>query len=117
MIKIAFLSALIIISTFAFLPNYSELPPVASFSDKLNHTAAFTLLLLLYRFTFTHSTQRILISLFFYAVFIELIQSFLPTREASIYDIFADSIGLALGIILSRLIEKKCPKMGQEKIN
>lgn len=115
--KIAFFSALIIISTLAFLPDYSGLPPIASFSDKLNHAAAFTVLLLLYHFAFTHSMQRILSSLLFYAVFIEFVQAFLPTRTASIEDIFADSIGLAIGVLLSQWIEKKRPKMGRESIN
>jgi len=115
--KVAFFSALIIISTLAFLPDYSGLPPIASFSDKLNHAAAFTVLLLLYRFAFIHTMQRILVSLLFYALFIETVQSFLPTRTASIEDIFADSIGLMLGIVLSRLIEKKRPVMGREGIN
>jgi VanZ family protein len=116
-VKIAFFSALIIISTLAFIPDYSGLPPIASFSDKLNHTAAFTVLFLLYRFAFTHSTQRILMSLLFYALFIEVVQAFLPTREASLEDIFADSIGLVLGILLGRWIEKKRPTMGREGIN
>ncbi|HZF70200.1 VanZ family protein [Sulfuricurvum sp.] len=99
-VKIIFFTVLILISTLAFLPDYSGLPPIVSLSDKLNHTAAFTVLILLYKLAFPHSTQRIVISLLLYAVFIEVIQVFLPTREASMEDILADSIGLALGVLL-----------------
>jgi VanZ family protein len=113
--KIAFFGSLFLISTLAFLPDYSALPDVVSFSDKLNHAAAFTVLTLLYRFAFLHSTKRVLISLLFYAFFIEIVQAFLPTREASLEDIFADSIGLALGIILYRWMQKKRPKTGREE--
>lgn len=117
-VKIAFFLTLLIISTLAFLPDYSELPPVVSFSDKLNHTAAFSVLFLLYRFSFTHAIQRIVISLLFYAIFIEVVQSFLPTREASIEDVFADSIGLILGIVLHKYIERIRPEYTERmKIN
>jgi VanZ family protein len=115
--KIAFFCALIIISTLAFIPDYSGLPPVVSFNDKLNHASAFAVLLFLYRFAFFHTMQRILISLLFYAIFIEIVQAFLPTRTASIEDIFADSIGLVIGMLLFYWIEKKRPKMGRESIH
>jgi len=115
--KISFFSALITISVLAFLPDYSALPPVVSFSDKLNHAAAFTVLILLYRFAFIHSTQHIVVLLLFYALFIEIVQAFLPTREASLEDILADSIGLGLGVILYKWIRKKRPTMGREDSN
>lgn len=115
--KIAFFCTLIIISTLAFLPDYSGLPSIASFSDKLNHAAAFTVLLLLYRFAFIHTMQRILVSLLFYALFIETVQSFLPTRCASIEDIIADSVGIYLGYLISGWVENIRPEMGRKRIN
>ena len=115
--KISFFSALILISILAFLPDYSSLPPVVSFSDKLNHAAAFSVLILLYRFAFTHSRKRIIVSLFLYALFIEIVQAFLPTREASLEDILADSIGLVFGLIVYEWMKKKRPETGQESGN
>ncbi|MDD2267132.1 VanZ family protein [Sulfuricurvum sp.] len=116
-VKIIFFTALILISTLAFLPDYSGLPPVVSLSDKLNHAAAFTVLILLYKFAFPHSTQRIVVSLLLYAVFIEVVQAFLPTREASLEDIFADSTGLVLGVLLFTWMNKKRPETGRESVD
>ncbi|MDD5051248.1 MAG: VanZ family protein [Sulfuricurvum sp.] len=115
--RIAFFIALFSISFLAFLPDYSGLPPIVSISDKINHATAFLVLFILYRNAFKHTFKRIVFSLIAYAVFIEAVQFFLPTRSASVEDIFADSIGLLIGMFLVRWIEKKRPMMGRESIN
>lgn len=99
--------ALVAISVLAFLPDYSTLPPLVSVSDLLNHGVAFTVLTLLYRFSYTHSLQRVFSSLFGYALLIECIQAFLPTRCASLEDVVADSVGLFVGIVLSNWIKRR----------
>lgn len=104
--RFSFFIALIAISTLAFLPDYSALPPIVSVSDLINHGVAFTVLTLLYRFSYTHSPQKILFFLFSYALFIEFVQAFLPTRCASLEDIVADSVGLLIGMLLGRWIKR-----------
>lgn len=102
--KILFFTALCSISVLAVLPDYSGLPEVISISDILNHSAAFCTLFILHRLSYTHtSTLTTVLLLFIYAVLIELVQSFLPTREASLSDILADLLGIFLGFGLLRL--------------
>lgn len=98
--RLLFFSALVSISVLAVLPDYSALPKVASFNDLLNHGVAFTTLTILYALAYHHSIQRIVWSLLGYAVLIEIVQAFLPTRFASVEDIVADSLGIALGIFI-----------------
>ncbi len=98
--RLLFFSALISISILAVLPDYSALPPVASFNDLLNHAVAFTTLSVLYALAYHHSIRRISWSLLGYGVLIEIVQAFLPTRFASVEDIVADSVGIALGMLI-----------------
>lgn len=100
--RILLFGAWISITVLAFLPDYSHLPDAASFSDLLNHSAAFCLLYLLYRFSYPHTTRQIIGLLFFYALFIEAVQAFLPTRCASIEDVVADTVGMAIGYGVGR---------------
>lgn len=96
--RLLFVGALLSISVLAFLPDYNALPPIVSVSDLLNHAAAFTLLSLLYALAYSHSFQRIALTLLGYGLLIELVQAFLPTRFASVEDVVADSIGVLAGI-------------------
>lgn len=95
-------STLIAISILAVVPDYSALPPVVSFSDLLNHTIAFITLSFLYRIAYNHTVRRIILSLIAYAVMIEIVQLFLPTRFGSLEDILADSVGILVGLVLAR---------------
>jgi VanZ family protein len=104
--RFSFFTALIAISILAFLPDYSALPSIVSISDLINHCIAFTVLTLLYRFAYTHSPQKTLFFLFSYALFIEFVQAFLPTRCASLEDVMADSVGLLIGMVLSSWIKR-----------
>jgi VanZ family protein len=116
--RLLLFTALLTISILAFLPDYSELPPIVSISDLLNHTVAFIVLTLLFSLSFTHQWKYILSVLFLYALFIESVQSFLPTRCASIEDIVADSVGMLIGYLISKGIEKIRPDFtGRKKIN
>jgi len=95
--KLLFFSALTVITVLAFLPNYNALPDVVSFSDVLNHFLAFLVLTFLFKFAYP-ALKNILhvILLTLYAVFIEIVQYFLPTRYADPVDILFDMFGIAL---------------------
>jgi len=92
------------ITILAFLPNYDNLPDIVSFSDLLNHTLAFTTLAVLLQKAYTSLPySKIVVRLAFYAVGIEVVQNFLPTRVASLSDIAADVTGLLLAFIILRV--------------
>lgn len=96
--RLFFFTALISISTIAVLPDYNALPPVASINDLLNHAVAFFTLTVLYGYAFAHSFRRIGSSLLGYGLLIEVVQSLLPTRYASVEDVLADLFGILIGI-------------------
>lgn len=102
--RILLFSALVSISILAVLPDYNALPPLASLSDLLNHAAAFTLLSILYALSYQHTPKQIAGILIAYGVMIETVQAFLPTRYASVEDILADSVGILLGLSITKLI-------------
>ncbi len=95
--KAAFYTAFAAISYLAVLPDYNGLPPIVTLSDLLNHAAAFFVLYLLLRGAHP-SLERVksILLLVVYAIMIEVVQSFLPTRDASFSDIGADMAGIVL---------------------
>jgi len=73
------------------------MPEIVSISDKLNHTIAFFVLALLLDLSFDFKNKVYAISILMgYALAIEVIQYFLPTREFSLLDIFADAVGVVM---------------------
>ena len=108
--RFSFFTALIAISILAFLPDYSTLPSIVSVSDLINHAVAFMVLSILYSLSYPHSRKQILLTLIGYGIFIEIVQTFLPTRCASIEDVLADSVGLIVGLLLLKISR---PAMGQ----
>jgi VanZ family protein len=114
--RAAFFTALAGITTLAFLPDYSALPPLVSVSDLANHAAAFVVLALLYSLSYPHSQKRIAATLLVYGVFIEAVQALLPTRYASLEDIAADSVGLIIGMMVQRgiRIRRVSPPKGEQ---
>ena len=104
LLRALFYLTLLVITILAFLPDYDALPPIVSFSDILNHTLAFTVLFVLFRAAHTQlALKYVFLFLLTYALFIEAVQYFLPTRFASFSDILADTTGLLIGYLLSRL--------------
>lgn len=75
--------------------------------DKLNHFFAFFVLYVLLSFSFKNLTitSKIII-LTFYAFLIEIIQYFIPNRDFSLLDIFADFIGLIFAMLLLFFLKK-----------
>ncbi len=66
------------------------------YEDKINHFMAFfTLSLLLNRSSSKYDARiRNVTALLLFGIFIEFVQSFLPYREASVYDVIADLGGI-----------------------
>jgi len=100
--RTAFFASLSAVTTLGFLPDYDTLPAIVSMSDLANHAAAFAVLYLLYALSYLHSAKRIVLTLLLYAVFIETVQGFLPTRSASLEDIAADATGMMIGMVMAK---------------
>ncbi|MDD2790599.1 MAG: VanZ family protein [Sulfurimonas sp.] len=67
--------------------------------DKANHFAAFFVLYLLLSFSYKKlSIWFKIIVLLAFGVLIETVQYFIPGRYFSFLDVFADSLGIAIGI-------------------
>jgi len=91
----------------AFAPNYNALPDFVSFSDLLNHALAFMVLFILMQLAYPEYTHKErIVLLLIYAIFIEFVQYFLPTRCASSSDVFADTFGLLIGFLFRKLTKK-----------
>jgi VanZ family protein len=102
--KAAFVTALSAIYLLAVLPGDS-LPGVQLW-DKLQHAAAFFLLALLMGRAWPRSSlwRLRLPSLFAYGVMIEMSQSMLSYREASLHDLVANACGLLLYVVLATAV-------------
>ena len=79
-------------------------PPGDGYTDKILHVACFTGLGLFGFWAYRGRGARglLLLALLVLGVGIELIQSLVPERQASVGDVAADAAGLALAIILLR---------------
>lgn len=94
-----------VVSWLAFKPTVAL--PGLGFEDKLDHFLAFASLALVAclgwspgRFLFP-SVAAAMLS---YGLFVELVQSQLPTRSASMADLAADAVGIAAGLWLAHLL-------------
>ena len=75
--------------------------------DKVQHMAAFTSLALAASFGWPsrpRTTAFITAGLMAYGLFIELVQTQLPTRSGSVADWLADAVGVAAGLLLARAL-------------
>ncbi len=77
-------------------------------SDKVLHFAAYTVMVLLSAWSFGTNKQFLfsLPFIFFYGIGIELAQSMTATREPSLLDVVANSIGIAIGYCIVLLCQK-----------
>jgi hypothetical protein len=80
----------------SFAPHV-DVGPDFDQADKIKHAAAFSVLTLLYMLGFGGGFFKISIRMALIGVFIEVVQYFLPYRDASILDIMADSVGILAG--------------------
>ncbi len=102
--NLSFLFTLIIITFISFLPDYDDLPEIASYSDYLNHFSAFFVLSFLIQKAYKLNTNQIFSYLFFYGCSIEIVQYFLPNRVFGLDDILVDVLGITIYILLQKRI-------------
>ena len=108
-VKVLFWIALVSSYILAILPQ-DKVPELTPFGDKSNHFLAFAVLTILllhayhirYRFTFAW--------MLLYGIFIEISQLFTVNRSGEFLDVLADTIGIVIGILLYKIIEKFYPK-------
>jgi len=90
-----------VVSWFAFAPATGG--GSIQHLDKVQHVAAFAALAGVAALAWgpgSHIDRRVAGALLGYGVFIELVQTQLPTRTASLGDVLADGIGIGLGLLL-----------------
>ncbi len=103
-----FYTVLTAVSMLAVLPNYDALPPIVSVSDLLNHATAFFVLYILLRCAHAGlSTGTVWGLLTGYALLIEAVQFFLPTRFASLSDVAADAAGVLAASLLLAVLRRR----------
>jgi VanZ family protein len=103
--RVVFFSFLIFIE---FLATTSkDIESVSTGWDKLNHLVAFFVLYSLFTLSYSsYSIKTKVTLLFFYGVQIEIVQEFLPYRFFSFYDVFANSIGIFIGVVFFYILSK-----------
>lgn len=102
--KAIFYFVLLTVFILSIIPDTEKLPEITRLSDKLNHVAAFFTLALLIDFAYPfHSLLWKFNFLFWYGLFIECIQYFLPYREFSLLDLGADLFGLSMYFLMMKV--------------
>lgn len=95
-----------VIEYFALTPQHIEV--IEGFWDKQNHFIAFFVLYILLSAAYQNwSVRKKIVLLVFVGVQIEAMQYFIPGRFFSVLDIFADSIGIAIGFAIHRYVLKR----------
>ncbi|MDN3920773.1 VanZ family protein [Roseateles violae] len=99
-----FLLLIAVISWLALTPH----PPreLSTGWDKSNHLLAFGALMLSSRLAWPRRRWTLLLALFAYGGLIEILQTFVPGRDGEWPDLLADSLGLALGLLLDALLRR-----------
>ncbi len=87
---------------------FSPAPPAALDTgwDKLNHLLAFSTLAFTASQAYPGARRRpwmVALALLAFGVFIELVQTQIPSRSADVLDVCADSVGIAAGLLLHAL--------------
>ncbi len=108
--KILFCITAFAVFILAIVPN-DHIDIYVDNADKVKHfTAFFTLSYLLNRASSTISHRlRNMIALLLFGIFIEFVQSYLIYRSSSIYDVYADLVGILifqLSLSLYRFIQE-----------
>ena len=95
--RMAFLVGLLAVISLSVIPQGAI--PDTGLSDKLGHLVAYACLALAGGIAYSgaRSSFMLISGLLFLGVGLELVQTFLPGRSASGYDVLANVIGTALG--------------------
>jgi VanZ family protein len=102
---------LLLVSWLAFAPAAPVVEPFVHL-DKLKHVLAFAALSVVAGVGWWHARAAALwltLGLLAFGVFIELVQSRIPTRDASAADVVADTLGIVLGLVLVRTLSGRKP--------
>jgi len=97
---------------FAVVPYNVGIPLTIGWFDKLAHFFEYAVLAMLisrglFRTTSLKASRNILFTLIsagVYGIVLELLQQFVPGRDASVYDVGANMIGVVFGIIVGKLV-------------
>ncbi|MBL8306050.1 MAG: VanZ family protein [Rubrivivax sp.] len=104
----ALLALLAITATcFAFRPGPGVAPGFTG-ADKIEHLLAFGAMACTGALGFS-TLWPVAASLLGYGVFIEVVQLWIPGREASVADVLADAAGIALGFALVSALRHRWP--------
>ena len=106
-LKVFFWLALVSSYIAAIVPQEIT-PTLGPLSDKWTHFLAFAVLTLLLRLAYRIRIFGTVASMLFYAVFIEISQYFTPNRSAELMDVVADTIGIAIGLLLYAGLKRVC---------
>jgi len=88
-----------------------EIKPLEHTWDKANHFIAFTTLYILLSLAYQNLSLRIkALILIGFGIMIEIVQSFIPGRDFSGFDVIADSIGIFIGSVLFMIYKKQALK-------
>ena len=84
-----------------------EIKVIEHIWDKANHFTAFMTLYILLSLAYRHlSVLMKIVLLLAFGMQIEIVQSFIPGRDFSLFDVVADSVGIVIGIVVYYLYEK-----------
>ena len=78
--------------------------------DKLNHGLAFSTLAVVATMAFAAAWWRIGAALLAYGGLIEILQAFIPPREADLADLLTDGLGIAFGLLLAQGLRRAAIK-------
>ncbi|TDR38210.1 VanZ family protein [Tahibacter aquaticus] len=94
--------ALILLSlAIALVPAPRVIGSVA-FGDKIGHALAFALLMLWYAQLYAGPSRRLCAAgLVLFGASIEVLQTLVPYRSGDLWDLLADALGVALGLLLA----------------
>ncbi|HMB77938.1 MAG TPA: hypothetical protein VKN76_16195 [Kiloniellaceae bacterium] len=104
--RLAFAVGVAAIVALSLLPQPSM--PDVQLSDKANHTLAYGCVMLAGGLGFWLGRQRLLLAggLFLLGGAMELLQGLTPTRQMSLLDMVANTIGIAVGLLLAVLLTR-----------
>lgn len=87
----------------ALLPAPSGMGRI-EFGDKILHAGAFAFLMLWYAQIYAdgRDRRRLALGLIAFGAAIEVLQGLVPYRSADIWDLLADSVGVAVGALLAQ---------------
>ncbi len=96
-VRVLFFLYVVIVTVLSLYPSPEEI--IGDINDKIEHVAAFFLYIILFYFSFPSASKLFsFLSGFSFGIVIEILQRFSPNRIPDIYDIFADLVGLLLGL-------------------